>query len=430
MINVEQKTIPENINVHLLPIQKFKTVLVTVFIHQVLDKDLATWTALLPAVLQRGTQEYPTYRDLKTRLEELYGAELTADVIKRGERHVLSFSLEMINEKFAYDESLLEQGLSVLRSVIFAPLLENGRFKKDYVEQEKEQLAKEIQGLINNKINYAVERCFQVMCAEERFGVYKYGRVEDLEKITPEWLYDYYRKIIQENPIDVFVVGEFDPESVYSSLKETMSCSRAPGVKEIPPEEVDILPQEVNYHEEKLPVNQGKLNLGYRTRVSYGDEKYVPLLFYNGILGGFPHSKLFQNVREKASLAYFAFSNLEKHKGVQVLGSGIDVSNYEKALGIIKEQVELMKKGEISSEEMENTRRGLLTQVKTLGDNPYNLVNFFLDGLIGNRSDNIESLVRRIESVTVDEVVNVAQEVNLDTVYFLRSLDGERGEEE
>ena len=429
MISLDSKTLPANINIHLLPTPKFKTVLVTVLLQQVLEKELAAQTALIPAVLERGTGKYPSFRDLKIRLEELYGAELGADVSKKGERQILSFSLEMVNDKFAPGEKLLRQGLLILRDVISDPYLENGVFKRDYVYQEKEQLAKEIKGLINDKVSYALERCIQEMCSAERFGVYRYGSIEELERVSAEGLYEYYRSLLKENPIDIFVVGEVDPKETFDLIQETFNFPRSGEPVRFPPVEVHNIPGEVRYHEERLPVNQGKLTLGYRTNTSYRDEDYVPLMFYNGILGGFPHSKLFQNVREKASLAYYSFSRLEKHKGIQLIGSGIEVKNYQQALEIILEQVELIRKGKITREEMENTRRALISMYKVVGDSPYNLVNFYTDGLVGEREEGIDYFIRKIEDVREDNVVEIAHRVHLDTVYFLRSQGEERGEE-
>jgi predicted Zn-dependent peptidase len=425
LISLESKTLPINVNIHLLPTSKFKTTLVSVFLQQALAKELAAKTALLPAVLKRGTRQYPTFRDLKVRLEELYGAALSADVVKKGERQLVSFSLEIINDKFTPGEKLLQQGLSILKDVITDPLLENGGFRKNYVQQEKEQLTKEIQGLVNDKVSYALERCIQEMCSQERFGVYKYGSVEELQPVSAGELYTYYQNILQKNPLDIFVVGEIDPEDTFHLIQDTFDFSRAASLVELPPVEVENIPAKVAYQEEKLPINQGKLTLGYRTNISYQDEAYPDLLFYNAVLGGFPHSKLFQNVREKASLAYYVFSRLEKHKGIQLIGSGIEVSDYELALEIIQQQVEEIKKGQISKEEMKNTKRALLNGLKIVGDSPYSLVGFYMDGLIGKRTEEIEHLMQRIAGVKEEDVVAVAHRVYLDTIYFLRSTNGD-----
>ncbi|HHT46684.1 MAG TPA: insulinase family protein [Firmicutes bacterium] len=427
MISLDSKTLSKKINIHLLPTRKFKTVLVSVFLHQTLEKELASQTALLPAVLERGTREFPSFRDLKIRLEELYGAELRADVLKKGERHILSFSLEVINDKFAPGENLLQQGLSILKNLISDPFLENGVFKKEYVRQEKEQLAKEIQGLINDKVNYALESCVQEMCSGERFGVFKYGSIEDLDLISPESLYDYYRKLLRSNPIDVFVVGEIEPDKTFALVQDIFDFSRNADAVDLPPIEVSRIPQKVRLKEEYLPVAQGKLTLGYRINTSYRDDDYVNMLFYNSVLGGFPHSKLFQNVREKASLAYYAFSRLEKHKGIQLIGSGIEAENYERALEIIKEQVEELKKGNITREEMEFTKRGLISQYSIIGDSPYSLVNFYLDGLISRREEDVDYFIGKIQDIKEDDVIEAARKVYLDTIYFLCPENGKGG---
>ncbi len=428
MLALENKTLPTNIDLHLIPTEKFKTVLITVFLQQSLGKETAAKTALLPAVLERGTRQYPTYRDIRIRLEELYGAELSFDVLKIGERQILAFSLEVIHDKFAPGEDLLRQGLSILRSVLTEPYKENGVFKKEYVVQEKEQLGKEIQGLVNDKVNYALERCIQNMCANERFGVYKYGNVEDLAGITPEGLYGYYRDLLSGNPLDIFVVGGIDPREIFPLIEETFSFMRKDEAVVLPHVEVEKRPQEIRFWEERLPVNQGKLTLGYRTNTVYRDEGYTDLLFYNGVLGGFPHSKLFQNVREKASLAYYAFSRLEKHKGIQLIGSGIETKNYAQAREIIEEQVENIKAGQITDEEMENTRRALTNQFKIIGDSPSSLLGFYLDGIVGHSEEEVASLIEKFSKVKREDVVDAAQKVVLDSVYFLRSTDDEGSE--
>lgn len=424
---LHSKTLTGNIHAHLYPTNKFKTVLVAVFLQQVLENGLAAKTALLPAVLERGTNRHPTFMDLKREMEMLYGASMGSDVLKKGERQVISFSLEVINDRFAPGEQLLKKALFVLKNVLADPLLAHGAFKEEYVAQEKDQLAKEIKNLINDKVNYALERCIQEMCARERYGVYKYGDLASLNSITSSELYDYYQEIFASHPVDIFLVGDLDPENAFQLLEETLAFPRSNHALALSPLDIGSSPEEPRHRFEELPVNQGKLTLGYRANTIYQDEDYPAMLFYNGILGGFPHSKLFQNVREKASLAYYAFSRLDKLKGIQLIGSGIEVSHYQKALDIIQEQVELIRQGEITREEMENTRRGLINQLKIIADSPFTLVNYYLDTLIGQRSESIADFIRLVECVQVEEVVAAAQKVELDTIYFLRAPDGEGG---
>ena len=420
-LHVEKKTLPGQIALNVIPTNKFKTVLITVLIRQFLSRELASKTALLPAVMERGSRDYPTYRDLMIRLEELYGAGFSSDVLKKGEKQVLSFSLEVINDLYAPGGELLRQGMSVIHSVLNQPLLEDGAFKREYVEQEKEQLAKEIKGLVNDKLNYALERCVQEMCDKEPYGVFKYGSLEELAKITPQDLYAYYEQILKENPLDIYIVGEVEPEWAFDLVEKAFSRGNGQKRREMSPDTVQSIPAAVRYHEERMPVSQGKLTLGYRTNTAYRDDDYAALLFYNGVLGGFPHSKLFQNVREKASLAYYAFSRLEKHKGIQLISAGIEVENYERTLEIINEQVKNIKKGEINGEEMENTRRGLINQFKIVADSPYSMLSLNLDGLLGGKDEGLDYYLRKLAEIKVDDLVAVADKVYLDTIYFLRA---------
>ena len=297
---------------------------------------------------------------------------------------------------------MLRRGLSIIGGIIGDPLVENGGFKEEYVVQEKEQLEKTIKGLINNKALYAVEKCVQSMCSGERFGVFKYGRLEDLARVTPASLWRYYREILSANPVELYVVGDLDPEQVEGAARDTIIFSRGPQGDDLPETEVHVEPGEIRFVQEKMPVSQAKLVMGYRTSIAYDDPLYFALLLYNGILGGFPF-KTFINVREKASLAYYAYSRLEKHKGLMIIAAGIEGADYEQARGIIEKQVAEMARGKISETELENSRRGLINQLRLQEDNPYQHINRHLDGEIsGKRYSSGDD--RRFESAGLEEM--------------------------
>ncbi len=181
---------------------------------------------------------------------------------------------------------------------------------------------------------------------------------------------------------------------------------------------------DVRYVKEELDVSQGKLVLGYRTGVTYADDDYFPLLVYNGILGSFPHSKLFQNVREKANLAYYTYSRLEKHKGLMLISSGIEVDNYERALEIIHRQLSDMTRGDFTKEDLENTRSGLRNQFLVEEDSQSLVVNRVLDDMLVGREENTTELLKRLDAVSREDVARVSANVCLDTVYFLTKKGG------
>ncbi len=412
--------IAPGVDLYICPTRKFKTVLVQVFMHQQLERDLATPTALFPMVLMRGAQNLPNKLEITRKLEGLYGAELDNDILKKGERQIVTFALEVADEKYTPGkEEVLRQGLEVLRDILYNPLLEEGGFRQSYVAQEKEQLKKQIKGLINDKMSLAVERCVQEMCREERYGTFKYGYLEQVDAAEPGELLDYYRDFVSRAPLDLFVVGDVEAAAVQGLVEEVFTFP--PGDKfTLEPPHVFREPGDPRVVEEKMNIKQGKLTLGYRTNVPYGDDIF-PLVFYNGILGGFSHSKLFQNVREKASLAYYAFSRLEKSKGLMLISSGIEVEDYQKALDIIGEQVADMAAGKITDEEFENTRKGLLSQATLVEDNPYQLVGSALEGAMNGKAVNRREVLAKLQAVTKEDVVRIAGGIGLDTIYFLRN---------
>ncbi len=409
-----------------MPTDKFKTISIALFIHQELNSKVAAMSALLPAVLEQGSRQYPNKLSLQRKLENLYGADLTADIIKSGERHIMTFSCETAHDKYLGEgEGLVKEGLSVLGSVTSDPLLENGSFKKEYVEQEKKQLIKDIKAMLNDKVTYAYERCIALMCSEERFGTYKLGSIDDYNNINAGSLHQYYNQVFSANPIDLYVIGDLKEKEVLDATGEAFSLSRFKEQNRLPFTDTKKIVKEVRYYEETLPVNQAKLVLGLRTYTAYGDDLYGPLLLYSGILGGFPHSKLFMKVREEAGLAYYVHSRLEKHKGLMIIAAGINYEDYDNAREIIERQLEDMTAGNISDEELDNTRQGLINRLRSQQDSPIQLIISHLDGSIGGKTYTAAELIKGIEAVGKQEIQKVAERVKLDTVYVLRPQEGD-----
>jgi predicted Zn-dependent peptidase len=415
-----------NVRLHVCSSDKFKTTTLMALIQQELKPETVTRNALIPNVLQRGTTSRPTMLELKRKLEEMYGAVLFGDVFKRGERHIVHFGMELANEEYLREnQSLLNEGIAFFSEVITRPLLENGAFKATYVEAEKKVLAQKIESLIDDKIRYAAKRLIEEMCKGEPFALFNQGNVEDLPTIDATGLYTYYKEMLETCPIDFYCVGNVTYDEVAERLQSQFSAWLSGSRKEIT---VSAPVQTVEREKtviDRLDVKQGKLNLGLRTGTTAGDPDYPALLMYNGILGGFPHSKLFMNVREKASLAYYCSSRVESHKGILTIQSGIEIANFEKAVTIIKQQLEAMKNGDISDEEMEKTRALLTNQLREQQDRPVELIQFHYSSLLAGKNRTVQSLLEEIRNIRREDVQNVAQKVSLDTIYFLRDQGGE-----
>jgi predicted Zn-dependent peptidase len=422
--NFERDTIG-NVRLHVLPTDQFKTYAISVYIGTPLRESTVTPVALAPFVLRRGTSKLPETKQFRERQDDLYGAGFGFDVYKRGDYQIVQFRMDMIHDDFVSDQgSMLEQALQFVGEAITDPVRENGVFRAKYVEAEKETLRKRIAAIVNDKIRYAGERCIEEMCKNEPFRLHPLGKTDDLAAITPESLYASYQQWLAVSPIDVYVAGNTTLAQVKPLLESAFDWKRSGSAAyDLKPEHREV--GQVNTVVERLDVTQGKLNMGLRTYVTYADDDYPAMLMYNGILGGYPHSKLFLNVREKESLAYYASSRLDGHKGILTIQSGIEFANYEKAVDIIKQQLGQMAEGQISDLEMSQTRAMIANQLRESQDSAFETISLDFNNQLSGKTRTASELIDQVERIDVDAIRRVAERVKLDTVYFLRDRKGE-----
>lgn len=412
------------IEIYKIRAEKFKTNSINIFFEDTLKREYATKNALVPAVLRRGTQGLKTFRDIALYLEELYGASFDCGVSKKGERQIIQFYIDHVSDKYTGEKSeLFQKCFNLLFEILTQPVVEDGAFKAGYMEQEKENLKKIIEGRINDKMQYSVDRCLEETCKGEPFSIYEYGFIEDLAAIDGKNLYEHYKNMLETFPMKVFVAGDIEDADLKSVIEKLKGLRRG-NIKELASLPVQKKVDELKNVTEALDITQGKLSLGFRTNIPSSDKAYYALLVYNSILGGGIHSKLFQNVREKESLAYYSFSRLEKFKGLMVVSCGIEIQNKDKALEIILKQLEEMKKGNISNYEFNSSIKSIHTGLESLKDSQMQMVDFFLSQTISNTNDTLGSLIEKVKKVSRQDIVDVAQGMALDTVYFLTSQKG------
>lgn len=415
--------IKNGIKLHTIKTEKFKTNLIAVMLTTKLDKENVTKNALIPAVLRRGTASLNTLEEINKSLEEMYGASLDCGLDKTGDNQVLKFYIESINDEFLpqNDENMLKKSLESIFELVFNPCLENNYFKKEYVEQEKENLKQIIEGKIDNKARYALDRCIEEMYKNEPFCLYKYGYVEDLNKINEKNLYEYYIKLIEKCKIDIFVSGILD-DQVEEMIKNNQNINKLKERKPefIMPEIKSKISEKENNVQESMDVTQGKLVIGLDLDIDNEDLRY-DVMIYNSLLGGSANSKLFQNVREKASLAYTASSSYYRFKNNIFINCGIEIGNYDKALEIIKQQIEDMKKGDFTEEEVENAKQGIIAAIKSIDDEQDTEIMYFFGQELSTNKLDIDKYMDRISKVNKQNVVDIANKVSVNTVYFLKN---------
>ncbi|ACL74853.1 EF-P 5-aminopentanol modification-associated protein YfmF [Ruminiclostridium cellulolyticum] len=405
---------------------RFKTNTINIFFQDNLNKDSVALNALFPSVLRRGCKGLPTIKEINLYLEKLYGAVFDCGIVKKGERQIIHFYFEYISDKYTNDSQRnFEKAFEFLMNIIFRPELKDGTFNEQYVEQEKNNLKMIIEGRTNDKVQYSMERCYELMCMDEPFGLYEYGTVEQIDEITNDRLYEHYKKKIESLPAEIFITGEIDDKDI-AFIKEKLSKVERSTPQKLNSSIILKCVKDVREYEDKMDVNQAKLCMGFRTHVQPADNDYYALMVFSGLLGGGMHSKLFQNVREKAGLAYYVFAGLEKFKGLMVIASGIDINNKNTAQEIIMKQLDEIRLGNITEYEFEATLKSLKTGIMSLKDSQLYVVDFYLSQLINGTHDTMETLVEKINRVTVDDIIKVANKVQLDTVYFLTSKSHER----
>jgi predicted Zn-dependent peptidase len=416
-----KKELYNGINMIYIPVNKFKTFTLNINIHRNLCREEATKNALLPLVLKRGCEDYKTSKVIAEYLEDMYGVIFRCNINKKGENQIISFSFEGIEDKYVpSNERLFEKVVSFASSILLNPLIIDNGFKKEYVEQEKLKLKEMIEGLINDKMSYAVERCYQEMCRDERFGVYELGNASDISNICEKSLYEHYLKVIGESPIDIFICGSLDKDICENTISKYFKIVRDNKVHNYPSTEVKKIVNGVKNITEELKVNQGKLSLGFRTKILPNDKSYYSLMVYNSILGGGAHSKLFNNVREKLSLAYYVFSRLERFKGVMIISSGIEIENYKKAYEEIITQMNSINNGEISKTEFDSSINSIVNGINSLQDNASQIIDYYQAQLLSGTQNSFEKIVEMVKEVTIDDVLEISKQIELDTVYFLK----------
>ena len=205
----QEKEIKKGIKFHKISTDKFKTNLIAVFLTTKLTRENVTKNALISTILRRGSKNMNTQEEISKQMEEMYGAGFDCGLDKTGDNQVLKFYIENINDQFIpqHDENMLKSAIEKLLEIVFNPYIENGEFKKEYVEQEKNNIKQKIEGKIDNKARYALNRCIEEMYKDEPFGLFKFGYVEDLGEIDGKNLYEYYQNLIKNCKIDIFVSG-------------------------------------------------------------------------------------------------------------------------------------------------------------------------------------------------------------------------------
>ena len=402
---------------------KFKTGCMSVNLIIPLARETAAMGALLPHVLRRGSAIHPDMESIAELTDELYGARIEPIVRKKGELQCIGFYADFIDDDYVpAGDRILERVTELLGELLLRPRLRAGMLQADYVESERSNLIDRIRAGINDKRSYAGNALLKNMCSGEPFGVNRIGDEIEARAITAQALTAHYNHVFETARIEVFYCGHADTRRVELAVRDMLNglprTVKSPenfstSILFEPPE------KETREFREQLDVSQGKLALGFRMGKTMLEPDYPAFSVFNAAFGGSVTSKLFLNVRERLSLCYYASSTIERHKGVMVVSSGVEFKNFETARTEILAQLDSIRNGELSDWEFVSAKRAVMTAQLAALDRPLGLEESIFDLCIAGIPYTPDELATLADVVTREKVIEIANSIVLDSVYYL-----------
>ena len=398
---------------------RFKTNLLSVVFLTPLDREAVSKNAIIPQLLRRRCAAYPDFTALNMRLNELYGARLSADVSRIGDYQLLTLSVAAIDDRYALNgESVMGDCADLLSNILFKPYFEDGLFSDEDFSQERRQLIEEIQSEINEKRMYARIRASEIMCEGEPCSIHPLGKQSDAEVLTREAVTEQYKTLLKTAFVKIMMIGGADSAGISEKFKSAFAKIKREPIT-LKPSLVKSGVESIREATERMELSQAKLVLGFRTGVSIPDGDTVALKLMTALLGGTPHSRFFVNVREKLSLCYYCAAGADKLNGVVTVDSGLEEDNKEKAVAEILRQIEIVQRGEFEDDELIATKMSLSNSFMTATDSQGSLLSFYLGQIMDKELYSPEQMADMITSVQKDRVVEAAKKLVLDTVYLL-----------
>jgi len=418
---LEKLELMPGVNLRCYRENRFKQGVLSLQILRPMDASEASMNALLPAVLLRGTKQYPDMRAITARLDELYGASVNTMLRRVGDYQAVGLYCGFIDDRFALPgDAVLMPVVELLQQFLLDSPLEDEGFLPSFVESEKRNLISTIESELNDKRAYTAAKLMRLMCKEDSFGIPRLGEKQWVEAITPKELYRHYRRILRESPIEIFYVGSREKEQIARLLM--------PLLEKIP-REYRPLPAQTGFRDaggehkrETMDVTQSKLCMGFTTSVTNRSEDFAAQQVLNVIYGGGMTSKLFQNVREKLSLCYSVGSGIYGAKGLMVVSAGIDGDKEDQARQEILAQLEACRQGDITQEELRCAKAELISSLRGVHDSPGAIENYYSTAAISGISLLPADHMAAIEKVTAADIARVAAGIVLHSSFILKGV--------
>ncbi len=417
-----KRKIAEGINLNYIEDKRFKVNRVSIKFLLPLQTSKNSSRSLIFPVIIRGTENYPTEKDISIELENLYCSSVNSSYSRQGNISVQTLNVSFLRKKYIQDDTDVESGvLKLVEDVLVHPLTENGTFKCKNVEIEKSHLADSVRAEINNKGKYAINQCVRNMMSDDPFGYPINGTVDDIEKVTPKDVYEEYQSMLRTAKIEIFISGDVEMEKYADFFKNIFTAIDRNCCQDLEPLPVKTHVGEVKRIREKDNVVQGKMVIGFRAFCSNEDslDDIIPFLVGLNVFGSGSTNKLFDNVREKMSLCYYCSALFIADKGLMIVQSGVAKENEEKAFKAIIEQLEKMKNGDIEEKEIENAKSDSISEIVAIFDYSKSIIAWNYEKMFYSKPLDPDEYIDRIKKVTKEQISDKFKKVELDTYYFL-----------
>ena len=411
---------------------KFKTACMSLTLLAQLKRETAAMNALIPYVLRRGTARLPDLESISARLDELYGTAIEPVVRRIGEIQCIGFYASLPEGAFLPDgQDVLYDTAALLGQFLLSPATRGGLLLPQYVDSERDKMLELIRSRINEKRSYSMIRCIEEMCCCEDFAVSRFGSEAECEAIRYQKLTKQYRTLLQTCPVELFYCGRAAEKQMSDALRDAlMTLPRGELDYDIGTDvRMNALEAQPRFVEEALDVTQGKLVIGFRLGECMEEPDLAALSVFNCVFGSGSTSKLFMNVREKLQLCYYASSLVDTHKGLLLVASGIEFEKREAVQEEIFAQLDAMRRGEISDEELNAARSGVASDLRALTDSQGDLEGFYLSQALDGTDCGPLELAELAETVSREDVIGIARSVECDLIYFLKGEEAGTQEE-
>ena len=411
----------ENYKLHLIKTNKFKTILVKVVFWNELKKEELTLRNMLIKNLLFSSAQYNTLRKMAIKKDELFSVDLYSRTYRRGGQILSEINLSSLSEEYLEKDGL-QESLKFLFEIINNPNVKDGKFEEESFQINYDKLKSAIQNEKEDPMYYSYTKFKEMIDKNQKYGPSILGTLEDLEKITPESLYKYYKKFLANNQVDIYIVGNFNEDKVTKIIEKEAKF------KSINLKKVKInkgYKKNYSIKEEQSKFNQSKIILGGSIDKLTSHEKLYAGIVYNIILGNSPTSKLFKNVREKKSFAYNISSSINRLDGLFFIYAGISLKNEQQAKQEIYKQMNRMKEGKFTNQEIKNAKQVILSIIKEVDEYPGSILDHYMNYLYFE-NEKLAKQKEEINKVTKEDVVRVANKINIDTVYLLKEQSNEK----